>query len=60
MIFSKINNFKKTVFKEMKKIEYMTPEMEVLDLKLGYSVLLNTSGNDPEVHDEISEGDPDD
>lgn len=44
----------------MKKIEYMTPEMEVLDLKLGYNILLNTSGNDPEVHDEISEGDPDD
>ena len=35
----------------MKKIEYMTPEMEVLDLKLSSTILnVSTGAGDPAVH----------
>jgi hypothetical protein len=40
----------------MKKIEYVAPEMEILDLKLNCNVLLETSdggpGFDPEPSDD--------
>ena len=37
----------KDSFKEMEKIEYKAPEMEVLDLKLDRNVLLSESSNPP-------------
>ena len=33
-------------FKEMKKIAYITPEMEIVELKLNAAVLLNQSYTD--------------
>lgn len=46
----------------MKKIAYMTPDMEVLDLKLNYNVLqagspADTSGSDPGDHGQIDDDD---
>ena len=51
---SLVNNAKK-IFKEMKKIEYSAPEMEIVDLKLEYNILQYSSGGptvDPEPSDE--------
>ena len=37
----------------MKKIEYMVPEMEVVDMKFNYNILLSTSDNSvPSITDE--------
>ena len=42
----------------MKKIAYNAPEMEELDLKLNYNVLMATSGGDPNISND--EPNPDD
>ena len=48
-------------FKEMKKIAYITPEMEIVELKLSAAVLLNQSYADgPGISDEPGSDDPDD
>ena len=42
----------------MKKIEYMTPEMEVVKINMSINVLLSTSSNDtPGITDEEEDDD---
>ena len=44
----------------MNKKFYVSPEMEIEKVELERCLMLNESGNDPAIHDEYSDGDPDD
>ena len=44
----------------MNKKFYVSPVMEVEEVELERCVMLNESASDPIIHDEYSDGDPDD
>ena len=47
-------------FKEMKKIEYVAPELEVLNLKIESSILDVSYNSNPGMHNEEPDVDPGD
>ena len=53
-----LHTFKLQLFKEMKKIEYMAPEME--EIKLMHNVSLLGGSNDPDVAPSSSDDNTDD